>query len=330
MRKAREKVEGEGFYHVYNRMSGKRMLLRDPALKGMLLEGVRRAGVFSGVEVLTYAIMDNHFHLLVRVPEKREITDEELAGRVRALYGERRAARMLSDWEAWESDASTAWCAVEARRRLAARMNDLSQFVKTFAERFTMEYNRRTGNTGSPWGRRFGSVLVERGESLAPVAAYIDLNPVRAGIAAEPGQCAWTGYGAALRGDPWAREGLASLHARAFGSDAGDWSDVESRYRKILDGRLAADAPDSGPAPRFDAAEVRRKLSAGESLTLFELLRCRVRQFCAGVAFGGAAFTHAVRESRKMRGAPHRLPCVGLSWIGTAAGVRRRDAVALP
>ena len=36
MRKAREKVEGEGFYHVYNRMSGKRMLLRDPALKGML------------------------------------------------------------------------------------------------------------------------------------------------------------------------------------------------------------------------------------------------------------------------------------------------------
>ncbi|MFP4156340.1 MAG: transposase, partial [Opitutales bacterium] len=46
-----------------------------------------RVADFSGVEVLTYCIMDNHFHVLVRVPERdRAISDAELLRRFRVLY----------------------------------------------------------------------------------------------------------------------------------------------------------------------------------------------------------------------------------------------------
>ncbi|MFP4260460.1 MAG: transposase, partial [Opitutales bacterium] len=46
-----------------------------------------RVADFSGVEVLTYCIMDNHFHVLVRVPERdRSISDAELLRRFRVLY----------------------------------------------------------------------------------------------------------------------------------------------------------------------------------------------------------------------------------------------------
>ena len=47
---------------------------------------------FCGVEILTYCIMSNHFHLLVRVPEKQEVSDHELLRRFFGLYGEEKVS----------------------------------------------------------------------------------------------------------------------------------------------------------------------------------------------------------------------------------------------
>ena len=87
MRRPRVKVEGEGFYHVVSRIGGRRFLI-DEAEKGILLSMIRAAAVFSGVELYTYAVMSNHFHLLVRVPRKQEVSDKELLRRMEALYME--------------------------------------------------------------------------------------------------------------------------------------------------------------------------------------------------------------------------------------------------
>ncbi len=60
--------------------------------------------------------------------------------------------------------------------------------------------------TCSPWGQRFKSILIERGSRMLPVVgAYIDLNPIRAKIFANPGEYQWTGLGAALHGDEAAK-----------------------------------------------------------------------------------------------------------------------------
>jgi len=62
-------------------------------------------------------------------------------------------------------------------------MYELSQFMKTFKQCFSIYYNSNHERRGTLWEERFKSVLVEESEYAQLVAgAYIDLNPVRAGI----------------------------------------------------------------------------------------------------------------------------------------------------
>ena len=72
------------------------------------------------------------------------------------------------------------------------RMHDLSSFVGELKQRLSQWYNLRNGRSGPLWEDRFKSVLVQ-GEPglLAMVAAYIDLNAVRAGIVKDPREWRW-------------------------------------------------------------------------------------------------------------------------------------------
>ena len=45
-----------------------------------------KLAVFCGVEVITYCVMSNHFHILLRVPEPVQLTDAQLLERVEGLY----------------------------------------------------------------------------------------------------------------------------------------------------------------------------------------------------------------------------------------------------
>ena len=70
------------------------------------------------------------------------------------------------------------------RARYLARMWDLSEFMKTLKQKFTLWFNRKHDRIGVLWESRFKSVVVEGDwNSLLKVAAYIDLNSVRAGMA---------------------------------------------------------------------------------------------------------------------------------------------------
>ncbi len=256
MRRPRIKSPGEGFYHVVSRISGRRFLM-DDGEKGILLGMVRAAAAFSGVEVYTYALMDNHFHLLLRVPQREEVDDAELSRRVRALYGPERSARLFARWGQWLSAGDTLRVE-EAKKRLCSRMYDLSQFIKTFKETYTQDYNRRTGNTGTIWEGRFKSILLEGAyAALMAVGAYIHLNPVRAGMAEEPEYARFTGYGAACSGDAAARRGLLALVARALGGEPPGWGWTAAREacRETMDGALLEDARTSPPpAPQEQSA----------------------------------------------------------------------------
>ena len=91
-------------------------------------------------------------------------------------------------------------------------MWDVSGFMKSLKGRFTQWYNRRHGRKGTLWEERFKRVLVEgSGTTLAAMAAYIDLNPVRAGLVADPKDYRWCGYGEALGGAGRAVEGLRTV-----------------------------------------------------------------------------------------------------------------------
>lgn len=84
-------------------------------------------------------------------------------------------------------------------------MYDLSQFVKTFKEEFRRAFQKEHDYSGRLWGDRFYSTLVESAEYLARCTAYIELNPVRAGIVGHTDDYAWNTTGAAARGNAFAK-----------------------------------------------------------------------------------------------------------------------------
>ena len=206
----RIKLDGEGYYHVIDRIAHREFLLRDERIKKRLLDLMRRAAEFSGVDVCTYVLMDNHLHLCVHVPEAGEIDEQTVVERVGTLYGEPHAAALRTELERLRAAGMEA-DAVRMLDRLRARMGDLSEFMKTFKQRVTQWYNRELGHEGTLWCGRFKSVLLEKDDAVRAVANYIHCNPVRAKMVESAEDYRWSGLGAAARGDARAIRGLSVI-----------------------------------------------------------------------------------------------------------------------
>ena len=206
----RIKLDGEGYYHVIDRIAHREFLLRDERIKKRLLDLMRRAAEFSGVDVCTYVFMDNHLHLCVHVPEAGEIDEQTVVERVGTLYGEPHAAALRTELERLRAAGMEA-DAVRMLDRLRARMGDLSEFMKTFKQRVTQWYNRELEHEGTLWCGRFKSVLLEKDDAIRAVANYIHCNPVRAKLVESAEDYRWSGLGAAARGDARAVRGLSVI-----------------------------------------------------------------------------------------------------------------------
>ena len=144
---------------------------------------MRQVEAFSGVRVLTWTILSNHFHVLLEVPPRPvvELTDDEILDRCRSLYSP--DAMVAVEWEFAEAQRLGAGALEKLRARFLRRMFDLSEFMKTLKQKFTSWFNRKNDRVGVLWEARFKSVIVEgHWNSLLKVAAYIDLNSVRAGM----------------------------------------------------------------------------------------------------------------------------------------------------
>jgi REP element-mobilizing transposase RayT len=294
MRRARVKLDGEAYYHVMSRCALQEHLLTGE-VKGMFLTMLRRAEKFSGVKVLDYCIMDNHFHLLVKVPKRREVPDDELEERIQILYGERKAERMRGRWKLLREGG--AGIAVERERAaLRLRMYDLSEFMKTFKQRFSLWYCSNHGNLeGTIWQGPFHSVVVEGShDALGAVSTYIALNPVRAGLVADPGKYSWSGYGAASKGDA---EAKAALLARNGGRrpEAEKWAACKDRTEaaaaRVVAAKRAEAAKSAGKGGASATAAGRTGLSAtGEEFGLL----LRDRDVSRGAAFGSEKFVGTI------------------------------------
>ena len=285
MRRKRVKVATGAYYHLVSRCALKQFLL-DEDEKRVFVGMLRRVADFSGVEVLTHCVMSNHFHILVRVPAPQALTEDKLLARVASLYGDVRAKDMRARWDSYRKSKRADLVDTE-QAQLRKRMNDISPFMKTLKQRFTIWYAaHHKDHEGTLWQNRFSSTLVEGNGSLAAVAAYIDLNPVRAGIVSDPKDYAFSGYGAASMGDADARKGLSGV----YGSTSASYEKVLKAYRGLL---YAHGATDLAPS------EVRKVLADHEKPSLPQLLRCKIRAMSRGLAIGSKAFTTGIFTSHR-------------------------------
>jgi len=317
----RVKLEhGPATYHAMSRIVGGERLLGDRE-KEVLRKLIRRVADFSGVEVLTYCIMSNHFHLLVLVPEQRELTNAELLRRFKVLYPKPTKyqtadfARLEKALSEGNSDAK------EIREQLLARMHDLSEFMKTLKQRFSIWYNRNHDDRrGTLWTERFKSVLVQgHGNPLQTMAAYIDLNPVRAGLVDDPKDYRFCGYAEAVAGSGKARKGILAIWVDDIGR--GGEPEAMKSHRKLIFAKGSSPWTQSGKL--IDEETALKVLNEeGGSLPRAAVLRCRVRYFTDGAILGSEEFVHALAgwwQSKRKRIHPPTVRAMnGADWGGLA------------
>lgn len=270
-------------YHCISRTIAGEQLFGDME-KEVLRSRIHKLAQFCGVEVLTYCILSNHFHLLVRVPPRDQtdgLSQAELLRRVEGYYEKSEAASLRERLEGPEGE--------EARECLLKRMGDVSEYLKELKQGFSRWYNRTHERFGTLWSERFKSVLVEGcGVAIRTVSAYIDLNPVRAGLCEDPKEYRWCGYAEACAGSSVSRRGLC----RVWELKEARWREVLSAYRMYLFGRGSeVVAGKQAGIPIELAKKVRER---GGQLNNAAYLRCRVDYFTAGAILGSKLYVESM------------------------------------
>jgi len=292
MRTARIIGSGVSYYHCMSRIIHGQMWLNDSE-KERFRKIMRDVAAFAGVEVMTYALMTNHLHLLLMVPEKYKIAEKEVLRRIEGLYGHPRAVSVAMRLRDLRTDKREEEAA-ELLYSYTYRMHDLSQYMKMVMQRFTMSYNKRHNLRGHLWEQRFKSILVEgKPDAISTMSAYIDLNAVRAGIVSDPKSYRFCGYGEAVAGNKAAKRGMKYIFD-ILGNE-GSWTTGARAYRK----QLFMHACKGSKGCVIDREKIQEVLDAGGKLSKAELLQCKVRYLSDGVVLGGKAFVEDVFQKHR-------------------------------
>lgn len=364
-------------YHVINRVVDRRFAFGDEE-KEKFKMFMRMAENFSGCQVLSYCVMSNHFHILlevapmIRAVRLRDGHEVELSAALRTQ--EERAKELgpgvspadlpeigivveekefFQRLKALYSDAAIGGIKKELQRarevehwaevsrifeRYTYRMNDLSQFMKNLLQRFTRWFNRSQDRSGRLWEERFKSVIVEDGTASRTVAAYIDLNPVRAGIVEDPAEYRWSSYGEAIGGGKKARAGLVRALGTGMGtgmrtgtsnaqgatsnigvqSAARAWAQggIGKEYRRlllragqevVLKAKVVKKGMSKEKAERELAALEKSHGGASKGdLAISKVIQHRIRYFSDGVVIGSKGFVDSFFHKSKHRFGPNR------------------------
>ena len=298
---------------------------------------------FTGCRVLSYCVMSNHFHVLLEVPPAPEggISDELLLKRLGALYSEAFVDGVAKELESARNEGDDAMVA-EVHARFTYRMHDLSEFMKTLLQRFTRWFNREHNRRGTLWEERYKSVIVESGVAVRTIAAYIDLNPVRAGMVSDPADYRWSSYGEAMGGGAKgngkkAREGLvrACMSHKGVGFEPERWKEVSRIYRRAMglalgrkSGRAEVVAAKHATKNEAEMLESKENETVLPDLGMAGMLMNRVRYFSDGAVIGSKTFVNEAfagareRFTQRRRDGARRMRGSGAPSAGTLWSIR--------
>jgi REP element-mobilizing transposase RayT len=181
-------VEVTRYYHCISRCVRRAMLCGKgfEHRKAWIEERLEKLAEHFAVAVCGFAVMDNHLHVLVRLdPARSKDWDaEEVARRWVELY----PPSELDPEDEKTLAACVAQLAKDKKKieKLRARLGNLGWFMKALKEPLARMANKEDNCKGTFWESRYKSIAILDEEALLATCAYIDLNPVAAGIAATP------------------------------------------------------------------------------------------------------------------------------------------------
>ena len=268
---ARIKVKGEpAVYHVMSRTALDGFVIGDVE-KDFLLDLIKRLSRLYFAEIIGVCVMGSHFHLLCRMHLGSEYSDEEIKKRYKDFFkgDEENKDRELSDSQ------------IEYFR---SKWEDLSEFIKDVKQGFSRFYNRRNNRRGFFWSERFKSVIVDNGETLINCLAYIDLNPVRAGIVEKPEEYRWSSIGYHIQRNN--EDGFLSLDfgLKEFGHK--NPSERLSHYRRFL-------------YEKGGIVDLEKERKREFELNEFDRFRYRTRYFIDSGVIGSKEFVDRIYQQFK-------------------------------
>jgi len=214
--------------------------------------------------------MGNHFHILVRMFPEHKYTDEDIQKRYESFYGD-------------DSMFAAGWIPA-----LREKLSSLSEFVKEIKQSFSRYYNKRHHRRGTLWGERFKSLIVEKGETLINCLAYIDLNPIRAGIVERPEDYRWNSLGYHIqtgnKGD------FLSLDFGLIEFGLIDAQERLKRYRRYVYEAGAVDRSEKGQRKVIDDAVVIKEQKREYEISRIDRFRYRTRYFTDSGIIGTKEF----------------------------------------
>ena len=256
-------------YHVMSRTALDGFPLGDVE-KDFMLELIKRFSALYFTEILGFCLMGNHFHLLVKMIPGDRFTNEEIKKRFEAHYG---ASREFTEGQI---------------PYLRDKLSSLSEFVREIKVGFARYYNRRHNRRGYFWGDRFKSVIVDKGESLVNCLAYIDLNPLRAGLVERPEDYRWSSLGYHLQ-----TRNKGRFLSTDFGLKEFNVKNKKERirhYRRYVYEAGALNRPDKMQASVIDPRVVAKERKKGFEITRFSRFRYRTRYFTDSGIIGSKEF----------------------------------------
>ena len=183
-----------GCYHVISRCVRRAFLCGDgyEHRRDWIATMLEQASRCFSAELLGFAIMHNHLHLVVKThPEvSLQWSDHEVAERWAALFPMHGESGEPMAWTPQQIDALAA-----NRNRcheLRKRLGSLSWFMKLMKERIARRANREDCCRGHFWEQRFHSTRLVDQAALISCLVYVDLNPIRAKLADRPENSEYT------------------------------------------------------------------------------------------------------------------------------------------
>lgn len=180
--------------------------------KAWLVERLTELVKVFAIDICAYAVMSNHYHLVVRIDEEKakQWSDDEVIRRWRKLYqGPPMVQRYLAGAKLSKAELNVVNEIVQQWRQ---RLADLSWFMRGLNEPIARWANDEDGCKGRFWEGRFKSQALLDEAALLTCMSYVDLNPVRAGMAETPEESDFTSIQARMIA--WAKRQQKSQQKR--------------------------------------------------------------------------------------------------------------------
>jgi REP element-mobilizing transposase RayT len=239
----------EGVYHCFSRCVRRAFLYGfDPLTqrdyshrKAWLVDRLRQLASIFAVEVCAYAVMGNHYHTILRTRPDivTRWSDKEVATRWLTLFPRKDGLRGVAEPPIEKQILALVQCP-ECIATLRQRLCSLSWFMGRLNEFIARAANKEDGVKGRFWESRFKCQVLLDDASIVASMVYVDLNPVRAGLAATPEESDFTSIRERIRA--WQKETVitASVSTKT-NIDSG------SLHRDTLIGKKDGEMPNIAP-----------------------------------------------------------------------------------